>query len=80
MTWGRRARLEADGAVAPEWQHPESGPARKVYTLTASGKRRLEGAGAQWLAFVGRATDLLEDAMGDGRASKPVRIDQQGEP
>ena len=35
-------QLEANGNVASEWETERSGPARRVYKLTAKGERHLE--------------------------------------
>jgi DNA-binding PadR family transcriptional regulator len=35
-------QLEANGNVVSEWHTEESGPARRVYKLTAKGERHLE--------------------------------------
>lgn len=34
--------LEADGLVTSSWKLPDAGPARRVYRLTAQGRRALE--------------------------------------
>lgn len=34
--------LEANGKLTSEWKNPASGPARRVYRLTAEGERHLE--------------------------------------
>lgn len=36
-------RLERDGFVASEWQTGESGPARRVYSITDAGEEMLRG-------------------------------------
>lgn len=33
--------LEADGLVSSKWELPDAGPARRVYRLTAQGRRAL---------------------------------------
>lgn len=35
--------LESDGAVTSSWDTPKAGPARRVYTLTATGHEQLDG-------------------------------------
>lgn len=49
-------RLEANGYVKSEWDVQESGPARRVYLLTADGERHLR----EW----GEVLDHLAKAMG----------------
>ncbi|MFT4213451.1 MAG: PadR family transcriptional regulator [Microbacterium sp.] len=44
--------LEADGAVTTAWEPGEAGPARKVYTLTASGRDHLAALEAEWRDFL----------------------------
>jgi DNA-binding PadR family transcriptional regulator len=34
--------MEAEGLIASDWDHPESGPAKRNYTLTPRGKRCLK--------------------------------------
>jgi len=45
-------RLEDDGAIESGWEQSESGPARKVYELTAAGRAQREELRAQWQAFM----------------------------
>lgn len=42
--------LESQGLVKPEMQKSESGRARKYYSLTAKGKKRLSRDASQWQA------------------------------
>lgn len=34
-------QLESEGHLSPTWEHADSGPARKVFTLTPSGRELL---------------------------------------
>jgi len=54
------ARLERDGAVAIRWSEPASGPARKYYRLTGTGRDQLRAGATAWLQFAGRAMTVLE--------------------
>lgn len=45
-------RLEDEGAVVSQWEQSESGPARKVYDLTAAGEAQREQLRAEWHAFI----------------------------
>jgi len=48
-------RLEKDGLVAARWESASSGrrgPRRRIYRLTAKGKRRLSEARGEWRQFV----------------------------
>ena len=48
-------RLEDKGAIIARWEQSESGPARKVYELTAAGCAHRDELRAQWFAFVDAA-------------------------
>ena len=54
-------RLEDEGAIVAQWEQSESGPARKVYQLTAAGHAMREDLLAQWRSFVTAA-----EAVGRG--------------
>jgi PadR family transcriptional regulator PadR len=54
-------RLEQEGAVLAQWEQSGSGPARKVYALTAAGRARRDELHDQWRAFVEAA-----DTVGRG--------------
>lgn len=45
-------RLEDEGAIVAQWEQSESGPARKVYELTAAGHTQREALCAQWRTFM----------------------------
>jgi PadR family transcriptional regulator PadR len=45
-------RLEDEGAIVAQWEQSESGPARKVYELTAVGHAQRENLCAQWRTFM----------------------------
>ena len=58
--------LEANGNVVSQWQADGSGPARRVYRLTAKGKTHLkewasvlEHVGKSMTRFVAEANDLM---------------------
>ncbi len=51
-------RLEDDGAIAAHWEQSESGPARKVYALTAAGQAQRAELRGQWEAFLTAVEDL----------------------
>jgi len=48
-------RLEDEGAIVAQWEQGESGPARKVYELTAAGRALRAELRAQWDAFIDAA-------------------------
>ena len=41
-------RLEDEGAILARWEQSESGPARKVYELTAAGQARHRDLRVEW--------------------------------
>ena len=56
-------RMRRLGLVADEMQASPSGPDRKVYALTATGRSRLQAWQRQWIRFVGVVDALLPDAV-----------------
>ena len=52
-------RLETDGLVQASWEAGRAGPGRKVFTLTAHGRREAARRAASWLEFTRRAQALL---------------------
>ncbi len=52
-------RCEQAGWVAVEWRVGESGPGRKYYTLTQSGRTELRGRASRWHEFVDVTGSLL---------------------
>ena len=44
-------RLQDEGLIEAEWHAPESGPARKVLSITPEGRERLVMLRAQWTQF-----------------------------
>lgn len=57
-------RLEDEGLISAQWEQSESGPARKVYELTAAGQAHREELLDQWRGFVQAAEAV-------GRATPP---------
>ena len=57
-------RLEDEGAIRAEWEQSESGPARKVYELTAAGRAQREELLNKWRGF-------LEAVEAVGRTTPP---------
>lgn len=51
--------LERDGLAVAEWAIQESGPARKTYALTETGRAALADAIKRWGAFSRKLGDLL---------------------
>jgi len=51
-------RLQDEGAIVAQWEQSESGPARKVYELTAHGHTQREELCTQWETFVDAVTTV----------------------
>jgi PadR family transcriptional regulator PadR len=51
--------LETDGLVAGQWETPTSGPARRVYSLTAAGRTALGKRTRAWKAYIGAVQSVL---------------------
>lgn len=49
-------QLEQDGQIVGEWQVQPSGPARKVYKLTAKGQAELSRQNQEWDDYVALMT------------------------
>lgn len=57
-------RLEANGNVTSEWMNPATGPARRVYRLTAQGERHLE----EWATVLEHVSGSMNRFVRDVRA------------
>lgn len=57
-------RLKAEGLVAAEWEPSPQGPARKYYTLTADGQRKLALLRDEWRCFKTGVDRIVEDDHG----------------
>lgn len=53
------ARLERDQLVTTSWVQGDSGPAKKVYTLTEAGAGQLDAESARWRRFSALTSALL---------------------
>jgi PadR family transcriptional regulator PadR len=58
------SRLRKDGTVETSWQESESGPPRRYYQLTESGRRALQTFVDEWGRFSGSVGSVLNDARG----------------
>jgi PadR family transcriptional regulator PadR len=54
-------RMQNDGLVDTHLVESSSGPSRKYYRLTASGRAALEAQKREWRAFVDAVSQLLGD-------------------
>ena len=52
-------RLEERGLIRAEWESTEKGRRAKVYSLTASGRKRLADERATWQRFSGALAAIL---------------------
>ncbi|GLY13526.1 PadR family transcriptional regulator [Kineosporia rhizophila] len=59
-------RLESEGYVEASWQAGEGGPGRKVYALTADGRRKLTEERQQWRDFSTALDTMLSDLAQEG--------------
>jgi DNA-binding PadR family transcriptional regulator len=66
-------QLEMNGNVASAWETDKSGPARRVYTLTAKGERHLE----EWASVLEHVSKsmarFVKQARSAGHAQPPAR-------
>lgn len=60
--------LEREGLVTSAWEEQESGPARKVYTLTEAGRAVLEERTRTWKSFV----EAVESIIGRDPHARPA--------
>jgi PadR family transcriptional regulator, regulatory protein PadR len=56
-------QLEAHGHLASHWDLPEAGPARRIYTVTASGRKHLE----EWMDVLDRLAGSMVRLVHDAR-------------
>jgi PadR family transcriptional regulator, regulatory protein PadR len=53
------SRLRRDGMVTTTWQESDTGPPRKYYRLTPTGRRALAGFTEEWTRFRDAVDELL---------------------
>jgi PadR family transcriptional regulator, regulatory protein PadR len=58
------SRLRRDGLVETTWRESESGPPRRYYRLTDSGRRALTGFSEEWTRFRDAVDRLLSETTG----------------
>lgn len=56
MVYRHLRQMEEEGLVASEWEGEGSGPARRVYQITADGREMLEA----WVGYMERQARMLE--------------------
>jgi PadR family transcriptional regulator, regulatory protein PadR len=57
-------QLEANGNVKSEWETDTSGPARRVYRLTAKGERHLD----EWATVLEHVSDAMNRFVKEARS------------
>ncbi len=65
-------QLEVNGCVTSEWDVEGSGPARRVYTLTAHGEAHLE----EWVTVLDHMSGSMQRFVGNARSV----MTREGEP
>ena len=60
------ARLEQEGLVSSEWRAGDSGPRRKYFTITATGREVLVRSAAGWTDFSARIGSILGGVLTRG--------------
>jgi PadR family transcriptional regulator, regulatory protein PadR len=53
-------RLERQGLLKSEWKESGNGPMAKVYSLTATGRKRFQAEMADWQRYAGAVAMVLE--------------------
>ena len=61
--------LESDELVVSQWENPDRGQARKVYSITAKGHKALKQRTQSWLGFVA-AVDSVIGGQSHGKPAK----------
>jgi len=61
-------RLELNSNVVSEWDIEESGPARRVYTLTAKGEQHL----AEWATVLDHVSRSMADFVAEAKSTRSV--------
>lgn len=62
--------LEQSGLIAGRWETPESGPARKVYSLTSKGEGELAKRARSWRDYARGFNAILGQNLGGDDAVK----------
>src|SRR5579883_3483144 len=59
--------LEHEGLIEGNWEVQGSGPARKVYTLTDTGRSALAKQTKEWASFTDAVNNILTGGMPDAQ-------------
>jgi PadR family transcriptional regulator PadR len=63
------SRLRRDGLVETTWQESTSGPPRKYYRLTDSGRAALDGFAQEWSRFRQAVDHFISKGGNDGKSN-----------
>ena len=58
-------RLEREGLISAKWETPPNGKKRKVYSLTADGKKAQLARSEEWIRFTQAVNSLLKECKHD---------------
>lgn len=61
------SRLRRDGWVSTTWRESESGPPRRYYAITTTGRHALAGFSSEWQRF----RDSVDGLLGTGSSNDP---------
>lgn len=53
-------RMEDAGLIAAEWETPERGTPRKYYSITVSGRERLDELTTSWRRWIDAVSGIME--------------------
>ena len=67
-------RMQADGMVKTYLEESNSGPPRKYYQLTKSGRAALTTQAADWNDFTAAVAKILTDVRSAGPGTKNMRV------
>jgi PadR family transcriptional regulator, regulatory protein PadR len=54
-------RLEREGWIRAQWETPRNGKKRKIYSLTAEGKKVQRARAEEWLRFTKSVNSILKE-------------------
>ncbi|MHB1167805.1 MAG: PadR family transcriptional regulator [Longimicrobiales bacterium] len=60
-------RLEQEGVIGGDWSDPAQGRARKQYSLTKAGRRRLAGNAREWEELTQQVAAFIDPEDGDAQ-------------
>ncbi len=63
--------LEREGLVQSAWETQDSGPARRIYTLTDAGAARLAASLRSWQRFSAAVNAVLGDTLAGNKGETP---------